>query len=158
MSGSPYQWRADGGYRYTPIPSPAMYYVPAPPPQVIFIPGPIGVYGVTGYVETPPTYEESQAGGKCGAFTEEIKIPPPPPPPLPLLHKSPPPNPSTPEKKKEENNNGDAKKDQAPKYNFYRPPPQHPATNYMFPLETTKIHIFNKGAKVWQPKYQGVKL
>lgn len=124
-----------------------MYYIPAPPPRLIFIPGPVGVYGVAGYVETLPTYEESQAGGKGGAFKAEIKFTPPPPP--------------SPIKKREEEKKkkSDAKKkDQAPKSNFYAPAPQHPGTNYMFPLETTKIHIFNKGAKVWEPKYKGVQL
>jgi hypothetical protein len=41
--------------------------------------------------------------------------------------------------------------------NGNNPPPMRSGTNYMFPREHTKLHIFHKAARVWEDKYKGKK-
>lgn len=38
------------------------------------------------------------------------------------------------------------------------PPQLRAGTNYMFPAEHTKLHIFNKSSKVWEDKHTGKSL
>ncbi|KAH9814257.1 hypothetical protein Tdes44962_MAKER05694 [Teratosphaeria destructans] len=156
MPLAPEGWRADDGYQYAsspPPPKPVMYFYPPPP---LCVPGPLGVYNINVGLPPPPPKVEvkvectpksakaSEAPSKAkDAPMKEIKLPPPPP-------------------KKEEKEESKSKKTDEPKKktNLCKPPSIPNGANYMFPAQDdhTQINIFRKAAKVWDPKYKGVKL
>jgi len=106
-----------------------------------YLPGPIGIGGV--YI--PPQTVQEGAGG----------IPRPSPRPAPPSPPAPPPN--SPQKRKGDDEGDAEKKVKKPKKkpNPYAPPPLRPGVNFLFPRETTQLHVFKKAAKVWDKKYEG---
>ena len=162
MSQPPNQWRADGGYQRPPTP-------PAPEPtsnmfcyqmpqqvfqqHVNFVPGPVGVQGLF----MPPWHQDININFEP---RYQIAIPPLPPPKEKEEDKKLPPKKE--EKTKEDGEKKTATKDEPkkepPKRNRFAPPSFLPGTNYMFPMEHTQLHIFQRAVKVWRNEYKGVEL
>jgi hypothetical protein len=130
----PYIWRAEGGYRAETPPQGMVMGSAVPPfmPPMLqtmsFIPSPVGIYGL------------AQHSPATGPPPQQLCVPPPPPPP-----------PKKPEEEKEE----PKKEEPKPKRVSRAPPLLMPGSNYMYPLEHTRIHIFRGTRKVWEPKNQG---
>ncbi|KAK3672142.1 hypothetical protein LTR78_007895 [Recurvomyces mirabilis] len=136
---APYVWRTNGGYQsHPPLPAPGMLFVPAPPPfmqaPVQYYPGPVGIHSVAHRRSTPP--------------------PPPPPAPAKKAEAKPAPKPASEPAPKPEK-----KEEPKPKAKISRaPPPLKDGVNYMFALEHTTIHIFQKPAPIWMEKYSHAQL
>ena len=165
MSQPPNQWRADGGYQQpstppAPEPAPNMFCYPYPQQMfqqhVNFVRGPVGIHGLF----MPPWHQDININFEP---RYQIAIPPPPPPPAPPERKKE--DKKLPPKKEEEKKDGGKKtatkdefKKEPPKKNRFAPPSLLPGTNYMFPMEHTQLHIFQRAVKVWQDQYKGIEL
>ncbi|KAK4545155.1 hypothetical protein LTR36_003706 [Oleoguttula mirabilis] len=131
--------------------APPVFTNPAPQP-ISYMPAPVGIYGLFG---PPPPYHINVA-----APLNQIAIPPRPPPPQAAKKedKKPPPKKDEDKKPPPKKDDDDKKKKEAPKVNRFAPPPLMPGSNYMFPMEHTKMHIFQKACKVWESKYKDEQL
>ncbi|KAI7340635.1 hypothetical protein KC315_g571 [Hortaea werneckii] len=168
-------------YPPPPPPPPANIFHLAPGPYCS-IPGPVGISGLFTFNPNPaptaPT-EEKAAKEKPKAPKKKILIPPlppllPPPPPLPAAEGK-----KEKEKKDEESlsvakEGSKAKEKDKPKeeekekgqkkeekkkkkkvINTYLPPQIPKGTNFWFAAEFTRLHIFNKGVRIWEEKWRG---
>lgn len=168
-------------YYPPPPPPPANIFHLAPGPYCS-IPGPVGISGLFTFNPNPaPTAstEEKAAKEKPKAPKKKILIPPlppllPPPPPLPAAEGK-----KEKEKKDEESlsvakEGSKAKEKDKPKeeekekgqkkeekkkkkkvINTYLPPQIPKGTNFWFAAEFTRLHIFNKGVRIWEEKWRG---
>lgn len=139
MDPAPYTWRAGPGYIPGPYPE---LEIPLPP--LIF---PMAYYNQQYYIY-PPTHPAYQFAYAAAAPPPAVA--------------------ATAASKKSSSSSSSKKEKTAPpplapaseahekkSANANAPPKLRSGTNYMFPAEHTKLHIFNKSSRVWEDKYKG---